>query len=229
MNYLHCHAPSLCSNATIPRQVCHKNNFNNWDYRRALQGKKGWNQDVKKLLQSAEQVDVFYGLGVERQNHVLSQYRTHKELEDEKSLLKEINSMQKLRTYKELKLSSGTENYLTTNMEKYNRSLITKIRIGTLPINIETGRYKNQPVEERKCPKCTNAVEDEKHFLMDCPLYKELRQELYRKVQDKTGIDATELNRGELFYLLLNVTKAIRPTANFIKEALRTRSNYKIT
>ena len=199
----------------------------NWDYRRALMGRKGWNHDLKKLLQSTEQSDVFYGLGVEQPRQVLTLFGKCKERKEEKSLIEDINTMQKLRTYKDLKLTIGTEDYITTNMERHSRSLISKIRIGTLPINIETGRYKQQAVQDRKCPNCTDLVEDEKHFLMDCPMYEDARDIMYRKVQERTGIDTTELGKDDLFYLLLNVTKAIRPAASFIKESMTIRSKPK--
>ena len=148
----------------------------NWDYRRCLLGKKGWNREVKEVLQASEQTDVFYGLDVEQQKKVLSKLEKSLETKENNKLLKEINSMQKLRTYKELKLTPGTEDYVASNMEKYSRSLIAKIRIGTLPIMIETGRYKQQPADERRCLSCPDKVEDEKHFLMDCPLYNNIRE-----------------------------------------------------
>jgi hypothetical protein len=57
---------------------------------------------------------------------------------------------------------------------KLNRSLITKIRISAHQLAIETGRYMKHPlpVPERFCKNCKNKVEDEKHFILYCPLYK---------------------------------------------------------
>ena len=47
----------------------------------------------------------------------------------------------------------------------------------TLKLEIERGRYFNIPREERKCKLChVNSVENEYHFLLVCPLYRELRK-----------------------------------------------------
>ena len=50
---------------------------------------------------------------------------------------------------------------------------------------VETGRYCNPsiPRENRFCFHCKNIVEDEKHFLLDCPLYKHVRKK-YSKLLD---------------------------------------------
>ena len=42
---------------------------------------------------------------------------------------------------------------------------------------IEEGRYRGVERNERVCPFCTmNVVEDEYHFLLVCPMYRELRK-----------------------------------------------------
>ena len=47
---------------------------------------------------------------------------------------------------------------------------MAQIRCGIPPIRIETGRFCNLPVENRPCEICNqNKVEDEFHFLMECP------------------------------------------------------------
>ena len=60
---------------------------------------------------------------------------------------------------------------------------MTKFRISTHSLSIETGRYERKPNkenklikilrEERTCLYCinNNDVEDEMHFLLKCPLY----------------------------------------------------------
>ena len=45
-------------------------------------------------------------------------------------------------------------------------------------LHIETGRHQNTPREERICHLCTlNKVEDEEHFITECPAYSKLRTE----------------------------------------------------
>jgi len=61
-------------------------------------------------------------------------------------------------------------------------------RSGALPLAIETGRYSRQPipVNERTCKLCsTGDIENEFHFLMLCPLYCDLRYDLFAVVSTK--------------------------------------------
>ena len=88
----------------------------------------------------------------------------------------------KLRTYKELKNVYAPEPYALCIMGKKQRSALAKLRCGTAPIRIETGRYEGIPVEERFCSFCTSEVEDELHVLTKCPVYADLRDELYSTI-----------------------------------------------
>ena len=62
------------------------------------------------------------------------------------------------------------------NLKRAQRSLLAKLRLGMLPINIELGRYNGTPREERWCVNCQNEVEDEFHVMFYCPLYQPYRQ-----------------------------------------------------
>ncbi len=55
-----------------------------------------------------------------------------------------------------------------------------------LPLRIETGRWKNENIEDRVCLVCEeNIVEDEYHFLCVCKRYDDVRQVLYNKISSK--------------------------------------------
>jgi hypothetical protein len=54
--------------------------------------------------------------------------------------------------------------------------LLTKLRSGTLKLNIELGRYNNTPRESRLCLCCNmHVVEKECHFELICPAYRSVR------------------------------------------------------
>ena len=57
------------------------------------------------------------------------------------------------------------------------RIIITKWRLSSHDINIETGRYTtpSTPREDRVCSKCSSSVEDEQHVVYLCPLYRSIR------------------------------------------------------
>ncbi len=84
----------------------------------------------------------------------------------------------KLRTYKLYKFSYCTEQYLLQNIPIRYRSAFAKFRCGVAPLKIETGRYERKELDERLCINCDN-VEDEKHVLLKCPLYEDLRQSMF--------------------------------------------------
>ena len=198
----------------------------NWDYRRALQGKKGWNGDVRKILTDNDQIDTFYGLGVESPRKVLVNLENTLAKTAERKLLDEINTMPKLRTYKKVKLDTDTEQYVKSNMNRVQRSLIAKLRTGTFPINIELGRHKRTPVHERTCPHCTDKVEDEIHFTLQCPLYMEERRQLLMTLEEKADVSVDDLTQEELFFLLLSLSKLSKPLANYLEMTLSTRISY---
>ena len=61
---------------------------------------------------------------------------------------------------------------------------LTKLRSGTNRLRIEKGRYEKLAVENRICRFCeADDVEDEKHFMLYCEPYEDLRQKLW------TGLD----------------------------------------
>ena len=84
----------------------------------------------------------------------------------------------KLRTYRQFKTSLTTSQYVINLSNREQRSLLAKFRCGTLPLEIELGRFSKPktPLSDRICKHCnTNNIEDEVHFLTICNLYADLR------------------------------------------------------
>ena len=64
------------------------------------------------------------------------------------------------------------------------RRMVTKLRGGTAQLRIETGRWKGEGREERKCKECSGQeVEDAKHFLLKCARWQDEREELIERVK----------------------------------------------
>ena len=79
----------------------------------------------------------------------------------------------KLRTYRTVKNKLVFEPYLNF-ISRRTRILLTRLRSGTNFLRIEKGRYENEAVEDRVCYWC-DKVEDERHFLIECDLYNDVR------------------------------------------------------
>ena len=134
--------------------------------------------------------------------------------------------MPKLRTYRQVKLDVGTEPYVNSNMNRLHRSLLAKLRTGTFPINIELGRHKRIPLQERTCPRCPDDVEDEVHFILKCPLYAAERRQMLKTLEDKADVSTEDLEQDETFFLLLNISSLSKPLANYLHTSLFIRNRY---
>jgi hypothetical protein len=87
-----------------------------------------------------------------------------------------------LRLYKEVKTNMDAELYVKLNLTSSERSMLAQLRMGILPIRIETGRFTNMKLSDRICQICQEQkVEDEIHFLFICDSYSERRQRFIRK------------------------------------------------
>ena len=105
----------------------------------------------------------------------------------------------KLRTYHTLFPPFEEHNlstkYVQLNLPFIVRKRITQIRLGVLPIRIESDRYARDKVaaELRYCkqpncvnqtvPNCNPEVENEVHFMLYCKQYEKMRADLFTKVE----------------------------------------------
>ncbi len=105
----------------------------------------------------------------------------------------------KLRTYRSFKTEMGTAAHLNCNLPKFQRSLISQLRLGILPIRIETGRFSGLNEADRSCQVCDERhVENEAHFMFHCNFYEGYRNELETGI----GADFRNLSTTEKFNLV---------------------------
>ena len=89
--------------------------------------------------------------------------------------LKDSNS---LYLYKEYKVKFELERYFTEIANVNHRTALSKLRLSSHCLCIETGRHGSArlPRDERYCLFCNLLeVEDEYHFILICPFYSSLR------------------------------------------------------
>ena len=97
-----------------------------------------------------------------------------------------LQHSQKLSFYYTIKQHYSPSTYLDLSRRTPSRKALVKLRISSHELRIETGRYDKIPREERLCNLCnSNKIEDETHFLLDCPRYSSIRDMFFSKIESK--------------------------------------------
>jgi hypothetical protein len=182
---------------------------------------------VKSILTKCDQIDCFRENTTKRMNvkefvHSIKQ----KLLEYCATKWKtDVEGMTKLRRYVEIKDCYRQEPIVCKYMSSKQRAVISKLKSGTLPTAIETGRFRKTPLQERLCGQCNyQSIEDEKHFLLHCNAYLLERQRMLAEIDEKLDILIFELNSDELFKVLESNPEIICDVANCLLVALEKRS-----
>ena len=85
---------------------------------------------------------------------------------------KDIPTESKLRNYVKFNQDIEASGYLKISLSRFQRSLMAQLRLGILPLALETGRYYRIPIENRFCKLCQNEnIEDEIQFLCCCKYF----------------------------------------------------------
>ena len=144
----------------------------------------------------------------------------------EKQWKQEMNRKPKLRFNRHLKTERGTERYVNLNLSGQSRSIIAQLRMGILPLRIETGRFINLKAEERICMHCNkNEMEDEMHFIFSCSLYDQERNDFLHTIHD---LHPPAVNMSKIDLLILCFGKYVRRFAGYVTKIFEKRKYKKI-
>ena len=89
----------------------------------------------------------------------------------------QISASPKCTYYKYLIDVYSLQYYLSKFIPVHLRKCITKFRLPSHNLGIETGRYIATDRSKRTCFSCVDEIEDEYHFILVCPLYNSLRKQ----------------------------------------------------
>jgi hypothetical protein len=194
-----------------------------WDYAHS----HGWCSDVKRVFEQLNLLDLYTTKSMSNlslDNLLCHAKETFTRIYADQ-WQQDLVSQPKLRTYRQIKHELGCENYVSMQLPKHLRSYIAQIRTGTLPLRIETGRFRNLKIEERLCLLCKepNKVETEYHFLFECPFYLFLRLSFYNCISNiKPNI--TTIPYSERLACMLTDKRLIYKSALFIQDCYMKRS-----
>ena len=136
-----------------------------------------------------------------------------------------INSKSKLETLRRLKNTPGREAYLNEVKISKHRVAMTRLRLCSHSLEIETGRW-DRPETDRKDRHCfyckthgKHEVEDEGHFLIICPLYRDLRETLL----PQNILHDNSLRIEDKVTQIMSDTENVKSVAKFIYQAFEDR------
>jgi hypothetical protein len=146
-----------------------------------LKSKITWEYKVKKLMSKLdkevnledENITKSWLMAFKNELSTSDQIAWYNDLFNDKNC---ING-NKLRLYRTHKTRLNPETYVTNpHVTRYERSVMSKLRSGSLPLAVETGRYTKKPLCDRICTLCSSHnIENEIHFVIDCLFYEDLR------------------------------------------------------
>ena len=144
--------------------------------------RNNWASKVKKnLLQTTGFTYVWLNQGVENVSVFKNDFAQRIKDIYIQDWDEQLNKLTRSSTYKAIR-SFTFHPYLDTIKLKKTRTSISKIRLSSHRLEIEIGRW-TKPKAQRSDRKCRlyNIPEDEYHFILECPLYLDLRKVYIKK------------------------------------------------
>ncbi len=130
--------------------------------------------------------------------------------------LLEASDKTKLRTFLEVYDAENPRAIIESLLPRNHRSLISKIKTGVLPLHIETGRWKDKPIENRLCMACNSGnLENEYHFLGHCEAYEEVREEFVTELVNR-GVEVSAKSDQDFVKSILQ-KGALKTTGKYVE------------
>jgi hypothetical protein len=119
----------------------------------------------------------------------------------------------KAASFIKFKTNISIEPHLVLNFSMKHKKAISRFRLSNHPLMIEKGRHLKIDKHERKCYFCKDKIENEEHFLVNCPLYSPQRKVL-EDICIETCTKYEDLTQEQKFIYLMtneneNTTKAL--------------------
>ncbi len=195
----------------------------------AMKGNRGlWCNKVKKIFKHIE-FDSYNDTSASSKTYV-SEFKKQLKIHDQVTWYYELFDDKdnlngnKLRTYRLHKDRNTTEPYVSCSMNRYERSILSRLRTGSLPLEIETGRYKKVPLDERICKLCQESIEDEIHFIVDCQFYNDLRYSMFALLNEEfTDFDTRP---SIVKYILIMQSTHVKQISSMIVRMYNRRKSY---
>ena len=141
--------------------------------------------------------------------------------------LSSLSNMPKACTYRLFKSDISFEKYLSVVKNHKHRIALSRLRLSSHCLQIEKGRHFNPPIprSERKCPFCLDVVENESHFILNCPIYDLERLSLLQSISIRSDNFANIPTENQKFEFILSHDSpaVLCQLSSFVWNALKVR------
>ena len=140
---------------------------------------------------------------------------------------KAVRESPKALSYILFKNNVSLEKYLNQVKNISHRKAMSRFRLSNHSLLIEKGRHLRPPLErnDRKCFICKNVIEDEKHFLITCPLYENQREILFQNCRVNSSLfDSLISEENKFIFIMTNEDiNVIKSLAKFVSDSFKFR------
>ena len=201
-----------------------------WDRRLNSSGTvSSWSNEIKLILDQCNLSSVYSSNHSFHLKTVIESI-SNKFKQDQCNFLRtECAKMPKLRTFMLFKEFGATAPHLTKPLNFFQRKTLSKLRLGSLELRIDLGRYQRPAlkIHERNCLACSKdslvkPVETEYHFLFGCKANDFLRREWFQKMTLPENFQYLPDHRK--LDLLLNKPENVKSCAQFVINMLSVRN-----
>ena len=162
-----------------------------WSLRNNEKTQDVWLNSIKNILDSAGFSHIWNDqkslqqLGPRAISHLTTSILNSLDCQFTQNANSETNEQNKLHLFRYATHSFKPAPYLSAISSRKERSLFSKLRLGILQLEIETGRH-TKPITEsskRFCKLCnSNKIGNECHFLFECPALEATRKPLLENI-----------------------------------------------
>ena len=116
-----------------------------------------------------------------------------------------IHNETKLSYFQDCKPHTQMSSYLTKLNGRSKRSYFSKLRLGSLELEIEKGRWHNIPRFERHCKLCNSLeIESVEHFILSCPALSQSRDPFIQSISVRNSMFESMSPATKVKYLFFN-------------------------
>ena len=183
-----------------------------------------WSSEVKEILHSNNCEYIYDRQQIFPLKQIIGKLKLSMYNKQQVYLRAECENKPKLRTFVTFKDYATLAPHVGKPLTFSERKIISRLRLGILPLRIETARFIRPvvPEHQRVCYCHSGEVENEYHVLFNCSVYYELREAWLRKLQLPDNFE--QLLPAEKLSLVLNKAENVRHTAQYLKSLLDLRS-----